>query len=258
MWIPHLKHRFWASVSKATRTPSRLEHDMNSLAHVIPPLPPATPAVALFYKGNRQFDSEQVVSYEFGYRTTLIEDVSIDFTAFYNDYSDLRSVESGTPVFNPATGVAELSYSFNNNSRAQTYGFEIATVWQMLDWWRWDANYSLLKTDFDRPGAESVHGHSPQQHVSLRSTMSPRQDIDLDILFRYVDRNKAIGFFGSTVIDDYVSMDIRLAWRPVNNIELSLVGQNLLAKQHLEYQQEILTAPTEIDRGVYGKLTWQF
>ena len=53
-------------------------------------------------------------------------------------------------------------------------------------------------------------------------------------------------------------MDIRLAWRPVNNLELSLVGQNLLAKHHLEYIQEAFTTATEIDRGVYGKLAWQF
>jgi iron complex outermembrane receptor protein len=80
----------------------------------------------------------------------------------------------------------------------------------------------------------------------------------MDILFRYVDSNKAIGFFGSTVINDYVSMDIRLAWNPINNLELSLVGQNLLAKQHLEYRQEAITTPTEIDRGMYGKVVWQF
>ncbi len=73
-----------------------------------------------------------------------------------------------------------------------------------------------------------------------------------------MDSNNAIGFFGSTVINDYVSMDIRLAWNPVNNLELSLVGQNLLAEQHLEYRQEAITTPTEIDRGMYGKLVWHF
>ncbi|MEE9424700.1 MAG: TonB-dependent receptor, partial [Methylococcales bacterium] len=99
---------------------------------------------------------------------------------------------------------------------------------------------------------------SPQQRVSLRSSMSPWKNIDLDVLFRYVDTNTAVGIFGSTAISDYVSMDIRLAWRPINNLELSLVGQNLLANQHLEYLQEVITTPTEIDRGFYGKLTWQF
>jgi len=49
-----------------------------------------------------------------------------------------------------------------------------------------------------------------------------------------------------------------LAWRPVKDIELSLVGQNLLSESHLEYQQENQILPTLIDRGMYGKMSWRF
>ncbi len=73
-----------------------------------------------------------------------------------------------------------------------------------------------------------------------------------------IDTNTVVGNFGSEVINDYVSLDIHLAWRPVDGIELSLVGQNLLAGQHQEYRQESFTKPTEIDRGIYGQLTWRF
>ncbi len=255
MWAPHHHHRLWGGISRAVRTPSRLEHDLNILASVIP----ATPAIAVVIDGNSQFDSEEVISYELGYRTTLIDDVSIDFTAFYNDYRNIRSISSGAPFFNTATGSIEVPSFFSNDFRAQTYGFEIAAVWQMLDWWRWDANYSLLKTNFNLKHANDIAGAtSPQQRVSIRSSISPWHNIDLDILFRYVDSNKARGFFGTTEINDYFSMDIRLAWQPIDDIELSLVGQNLLAEQHLEYRQENFTKPTEIDRGMYGKLTWHF
>lgn len=258
MWAPHHQHRFWAAVSRAVRTPSRLEYGTKNLSLVMPPQPPATPAIAVFFEGTPQFDSEQVISYEMGYRTTLIKNVSIDFTAFYSDYSELRSMQLGTPYFNQTTGSLEVLNIFRNDFKAQTYGFEIATVWQMLDWWRWDVNYSLLKIDIDGPDTENITASSPQQQVSIRSAISPWQDINLDILLRYVDSNKAIGFFGSTIINDYISMDVRLAWHPVSDLELSLVGQNLLAEQHLEYRQEAITTPTEIDRGIYGKLAWQF
>jgi iron complex outermembrane receptor protein len=258
MWAPHHQHRLWAAVSRAVRTPSRLEHDVNVFAKANPPQP-SKPATAIILTGNTRFDSEKVISYEIGYRTTFIDNLSIDFTAFYNDYISLRSMHSATPFLNPATGTVEIPLFFSNNFKAQSYGFEVAAVWQMLDWWRWDANYSLLKTDLDGLAAEdATGGRSPQQRVSLRSAMSPSQNIDLDILFRYVDRNKARGFFGTANIEAYVSMDIRLAWRPVNEIEISLVGQNLLAKHHLEYQQENFTKQTEIDRGMYGKITWNF
>jgi iron complex outermembrane receptor protein len=128
----------------------------------------------------------------------------------------------------------------------------------MLDWWRWDMNYSLLKTEYGQAAAGEQLGFSPQQRFSLRSAISPWKNIELDLLFRYVDSNTAVSSFGTTVINDYVSMDIRLAWKPIKDIELSLVGQNLLADKHLEYRQELLTTPSEIDRGFYGKLSWHF
>ncbi len=213
MWVPYIKHRLWAAVSRAVRTPSRFEHDASLLATVISPQSPATPAIAVFLEATPEFFSEQVISYELGYRTTLINNLSIDFTAFYNDSSNLRVTQSTIPRFNPATGVIELTSTFINELRAQVYGFEVASVWQMLDWWRWDANYSLLKTHFEEGTLKGDSGRSvnPQQHVSLRSIISPSQDIDIDVLFRYVDKNKAVGFYGSTVIDDYVSLDIRIA-----------------------------------------------
>jgi iron complex outermembrane receptor protein len=261
MWAPHYQHRLWGAVSRAVRTPSRLEHDISTLQSVIPaqalPVPPFfLPAIGLVFDGSRQFDSEEVISYEVGYRTTFIEDVSIDFTAFYNDYSNLRSVETGSLSFKGT--YLEQSFFMTNKHKAHSYGIEIATVWQMLDWWRWDMNYSLLKTNFNNQEAADQIGSSPQQRVSLRSGMSPWKNIDLDMVFRFVDTNFVVGNFGTDVVKDYVSLDIRLAWRPVDGIELSLVGQNLLAGQHQEYRQESFTKPTEIERGVYGKLTWQF
>lgn len=250
MWIPHHQHRLWGAVSRAVRTPSRLDHDISILGSVIPGNPP----IAVTFNGNRQFDSEQVLSYELGYRTTIIDNVSIDFTAFYNNYKKLLLPLRKAPI--PASGVIELPNTITNNAKTKTYGIEIATVWQMLDWWRWDANYSLLITDVD--SQKETIDRSPQQRVSLRSALSPWHNFDIDILFRYVDRNTSNGISGNTIINDYVSMDIRLAWKPVNNIELSLVGQNLLAGHHLEYKQESFTSLTAIDRGIYGKLTWKF
>jgi iron complex outermembrane receptor protein len=261
MWAPHHQHRLWGAVSRAVRTPSRLEHDITSLQKTVPTGAPSPfpSAVAAIFKANSQFGSEEVVSYEIGYRTTAINNLSIDFTAFYNDFRSIRSGEDGAliPPSN-LTDPAIIPVNIKNSLSAHIYGFEVATVWQMLDWWRWDANYSLLKADYSRQDADDQLGFSPQQRVSLRSALSPWENIELDILFRYVDTNKAISPFGTAIIKDYVSMDIRLAWQPIKDIELSLVGQNLLAKKHLEYRQEFITTDTEIDRGMYGKLTWHF
>ncbi|MGR9053267.1 MAG: TonB-dependent receptor plug domain-containing protein, partial [Gammaproteobacteria bacterium] len=246
MWAPHLQHRLWASVSRAVRTPSRAEQNLRLSQGVIPPqqVSPGTfsPPVLLFLQGSTAFDSEQVIAYEIGYRTTFIRDMSFDVTAFYNDYVDLRSAVLTDPVFN---GVAfDRSISLGNDNAAKTYGFEISSVWQMLDWWRWDANYSLLKTDMNATALRDI-GKSPEQRMSLRSSMTLDKNVDLDFWFRYVDANFSISSLTPGRIKPYLTLDARLAWRPVRSVELSLVGQNLLQSSHLEYRQETQTVPTE-------------
>lgn len=53
----------------------------------------------------------------------------------------------------------------------------------------------------------------------------------------------------------YATFDVRLGWRPVNNLELSIVGQNLPEAQHSEFPASV---QEEIQRGFYAKMAWHF
>jgi iron complex outermembrane receptor protein len=254
MWAPYNQHRLWAGVSRAVRTPSRAEQDLTALTNVIPT---RSFPIAIVSEGNPNFKSEQVISYEAGYRTTFSKSASLDVTGFYNDYHDLRFSVQQNPFFSGTSLTQPVM--FTNNLQGKTYGIEIATVWQMLDWWRWDMNYSWLHTQFDNTvGSNPQTAISPQQRVSVRGALSPHKDVDLDFWFRYVDSNDAIGSLSTTIIKPYVTLDLRAAYRPYHGIELSLVGQNLLAQKHLEYVNENQTFPTAIDRGLYGKISWTY
>jgi iron complex outermembrane recepter protein len=258
MWAPYNQHRLWAGISRAVHTPSRAEQGLSLLTGVINqpvPFPPFNLPNAITTTGNPNLRSEEVISYEAGYRTTFSKSVSLDVTGFYNDYRDLRYGIPGTPTFNGFSLVTPLL--FTNALKGETYGVEIATVWQMLDWWRWDVNYSWLHTNIQERSILQ-NSISPQQRVSLRGALSPWDTIDMDFWFRYVDTNTAVGEFGTTYVKPYVTLDLRLAYRPHKNVELSLVGQNLLADSHLEYVNENQTLPTAIDRGMYGKISWGF
>ncbi|MGJ0516307.1 MAG: TonB-dependent receptor plug domain-containing protein [Methylomicrobium sp.] len=254
MWAPHHQHRLWAGVSRAVRTPSRAEQDASILGGVVafPQLGLGNTPLLISLQGNPNFRSEEVITYETGYRTTFAKSVSLDITGFYNDYRDLASAMIGTPSFNGT--FLEVPFIFNNGLSLKTYGVEIATVWQMLDWWRWDINYSWLHTQLQN----SIFGQnsrSPEQKASLRGVLSPWENIDLDFWFRYVDTN----FESSTSsAKDYVTLDLRVAWRPIKQVELALVGQNLLAQKHLETNSGSNTLPTAIDRGMYGKISWNY
>jgi hypothetical protein len=50
--------------------------------------------------------------------------------------------------------------------------------------------------------------------------------------------------------------DVRLAWHPRPNLEIAIVGQNLVQDRHLEYRSS--SGAQEIPRSFYGKVTWRF
>ncbi len=62
---------------------------------------------------------------------------------------------------------------------------------------------------------------------------------------------------GNMAIPSYVRLDSRLGWRVGQSVEISVVGQNLLQARHLEFY-DIQVGQTEVQRSVFGKVTWRF
>ncbi|MGD0057927.1 MAG: TonB-dependent receptor [Verrucomicrobiia bacterium] len=226
-WTPTVHQTVWAAVSRAVRTPSDSE-------------------------GNKAFGSEDLLAYELGYRVRPCERVSLDFATFYNDYSKLATTTTGTP---------------GNDSSAQTYGLEAAGNWQMLDWWRWQATYTDLHVQLHVDDAATTRpeidpGGSPQQQFSVRSVMDLPHQVQFDATLRYVDRVTitTVTSTSTTVlpVPQYFSLDLRLAWKPRKNLEFSVVGQDLLDSEHLEFAPSFQSQTTEVGRSIYGKITWTF
>jgi len=265
-WTIDSTNKLWGSVSRAVRTPSRAEHDFRISTLVTPPLSSVNPfplPVEAFAVGNTEMDSETLTAYEIGYRTAPSRNLTLDLAVFYNDYDDLRIFSSQTPILaNPPTHLV-LPALFTNGVQGRTYGAELAMAWQAAKGMRFDLAYSYTESDIDwiRSLDISQNTAAPRHKLSLRSSFDVRADLDLDIWFRYVGETEVYNHTLSSdpiKIDDYPSLDLRLAWRPVKNLELSLVGQNLLDNRHSEYIQELFTLPTEVQRGVYGRLEWKF
>lgn len=209
--------------------------------------------------GDHDFDSEKLLAYELGYRMAPSPVLSLDFALFYNDYDDLRSIEKESPIFMGT--YLEMPLRFDNEFKGETYGLELAAMYQATDWWRLDLAYSYLYTAIDTNNNDGQYGEDPRHQISLRSAMN-MGDVDLDIWLRYVDDIKSFNIRSNGTerweIDDYVTLDVRLAWQARSDLELALVGQNLLDEAHLEYIQENFINPTEVERSVYGKITYQF
>ena len=260
MWAVSEKQRLWMSVSRAVRTASRAEHEFTGLITVVPPAPPFIPfPTAVTFAVDDSYDSEELLAWEGGYRLSVSNTLSLDFAIFFNDYDELRNTEAGMPFFNGTYVVQPMNFA--NSLSGDIMGVELAATWQARENWRWALAYSFTETDLDtRTSQDKVqHGESPRHQLSLRSQWDITESLDFDVWLRFVDDAFAVDGANTELrqMDAYVAGNARLAWRPSRSLELALVGQNLFDSRHPEYIQESFTFPTEIERGVYFKVTWQ-
>ncbi len=247
LWQPVSEHAWWVAGSRAVRVPSRAA---NSGTLVLPPNPP-TLTVPVQITGNQRLGPESLIAFEFGYRLAPIPEATFDVTAFYNLYDNLLATKrvAVTPL---------PTFQFVNNEEARTHGVEVATNLQVLDFWQIRGAYTYLNIDIDtESGAlglpDTEEDGSPHHQASIRSIVSLPHDVELDSWLRYV------ASLQSASIPSYWELDLRVAWKPWKNVEVSLVGQNLLDKHHPEMASSFLqTQATEIQRSMYGKITWGF
>ena len=61
----------------------------------------------------------------------------------------------------------------------------------------------------------------------------------------------------SQPVSDYTRLDVRLGWRPLEQLELSLVGQNLTESRHEEFEKGLFSLRSQVPRSVYAKVTWR-
>jgi len=242
-WVLTPRHSLWAAVSRAVRTPSRIDEDFEAFS------PPGAPTPLVL--GNGQFISETLLAYELGYRAQLARKVSASISAYYNVYDHLRSVTPGLPLL------------IQNNLTGETYGMEVSVAYQMLDWWRWSAGYDWLEEHLHiKPGTADLNlgrgeNSDPEHQFSIRSSMDLPHNVSFDARLRFVDQLNFESFGTSGEVPSYFELDARLAWQATKNVEFSVVGESLLHNHHVEFGYPN-AAQEAIERSVFGKVTWRF
>ena len=225
----------WGAVSRAVRLPTRFDTELR-LRNAV------TGAVTL--AGTETFDAESVVAYEAGYRTMPHPRLTADVAAFTNRYDSLRSQEFRPPVVR-----------LENFLNARTSGVEFSATVQPSERWRVHGSYAWLTKSFTLdPGSTDVRrgrdeANDPSHLAHLRSQLDLPRGFAFDAFLRYAGRRPA------PIVDSYAELDLRLGWRPRPNWELSLVGQNLLADSHSEFN---FTPLIEFRRGVFLRSIWEF
>ncbi|HEV8380826.1 MAG TPA: TonB-dependent receptor [Gemmatimonadales bacterium] len=236
-WTFSPSRTLWAAISRAVRTPSRIDREL-----FIPGQPP------YFLAGGPGFRSEQERAYELGYRHQQGALV-LTVASFYSRYHGLRSLEQVNPP-NPTPIV------IGNGQDGESYGAELTAQYGVSDRWRLRGGYTELRvhiwpnpgsTDTSRGATES---QAPDRQLFLHSSLDLPAHLQLDGGFRYV------GEISRQQVPAYAELNARLTWQPIAALDLSIVGQNLLHERHAEFGTT--TARRQIERGVYGMAQWHF
>ncbi len=96
-WHPYPDQTFWSAVSRAVRTPSRIDHDLRE----------AAPPYLQLLQGRSTFTSEDVLAYEIGHRAQVSPRLATSVALFFNEYSNVRSTSitpaTILPFYSPTT-----------------------------------------------------------------------------------------------------------------------------------------------------------
>ncbi|NIA19356.1 MAG: TonB-dependent receptor [Xanthomonadaceae bacterium] len=247
---------FWAAWSRGVRTPARIEHSIK-ISRLAPPdtLFPGSPTTKMVMQGNTDYKSENIYTYELGFRSEVSSNLFVDFALFYNDYQDMASYSPRETAMPGSVVVADLG----NEMDGHGYGAELTCTAQLSPIWKLTANYNFMTLNMDAHQSSTyikdyIEDNLPRHQVSLRSWLNLPGNLEFDSWLRYT------GALANNDIDDYFNLDLRLGWQISDNFEISLVGQNLLDNQHIEYGPSPLmdTEITEVERGFYVKIQWKF
>ncbi|MDR4517312.1 MAG: TonB-dependent receptor [Nitrosomonas sp.] len=254
------QHSVWAAYSRAVRVPSRSSHDIRINFLALPGDTPNSLPLLFGIFGDRKFRSENINAFEMGYRSLLTRHFSVDTALFFNLYDDLGTSERSGPIFEamPLPHLLFLS-TVDNLAKANTYGAEVMTKWQVTPFWQLASSYTWFKLDgryvknstADLERLFILENSDPRHQFSVRSDIQLPYNLELNSNFYYTDS------LAGRNIQTQARLDLRLAWRPSRKMELAVVGQNVTNKTHQEFDSTD-GIPSQIPRSIYGRILYTF
>ncbi|HET8622603.1 MAG TPA: TonB-dependent receptor, partial [Gemmatimonadales bacterium] len=250
LWTPGRRHAIWSAISRAVRIPSRLDADVRFVGQVLP----GTPPTQVRFDGNEDFDSEEMVSWEAGWRSEPYRSISLDLSLYYSWYDRLRTIAPLPPTVDG--GFAVQPFEVRNDLEGHAYGGTLAASWRPARDLVFRGSYTLLEMDLNLAGTAppgstpNVNpGFNPGHQASLRSSLTLPPGIDVDLMLRYV------GTLPTPPISEYLQADARVGWAARPDISLAVVGRDLFARRHAEFAS---VPQREIQRRAEVQFEWRF
>ena len=252
LWTPTTAQSLWTAVTRAVRTPSRVETDYTTTSLVSPA--PTPTFVRLL--PNPSFDSEQLIAYEAGYRLRAAERAYFTASAFYNDLRDILSTELLTPFVEAGPPARlMLPVTFANGLHGNSQGVEVTSDVRPISSVRLTANYSYVFVAASKnPGGRDVsqerhyEGAIPHHQVQAGASFDLSR-WSVDYLLRYVSELPA------SSVPGYTASTVRVSRQLGSGLEITVVGQDLFDDHHLEWPST--GGDVEVRRSIYTRLIWR-
>ncbi len=259
------QHSAWAAFSKAARIPT-IREEGAMINRALIPAGGASPLPLLIREQNQgNLEAEDLLAYEAGYRFNYNSKFYIDLAAFYFDYKNIIEFTEDPVGFRlmPPPPHLLLDSTHDNSLEGEVYGFEVTSQWQPLPQLKLAGSYSYLGVDlqptkintfipqnFSSEGDLDAEGE-PNHVLSARAYINLPKNLEFDILYYFTSNNSARN------VPSFHRLDLRLGWKPIKELELSLVGQNIADETHFELN-ELLERATQTERSYYFKATVNF
>jgi iron complex outermembrane receptor protein len=261
LWTPDPQHSIWAAVSRAVRTPSFRDRDLNLYLPL--GLYYSIPMVSNLH-GNPDFKSEDAISYEAGYRQKITRRLSADLAGYFVHYTRLETDAPGQEymVYSPSPEII-VPVTFTNQAKANTQGLEALLLWSPAASLHLRGGYSWLQcqqTSNSTTILPEGNWATPRNTVTAIGSWDFIKHWSLDSALYAVSTLPAGNAqTEQKPIPAYRRVDVSLTYAPANALNIRVGARNLQSAQHFEFNpQGYYVTSSAIPRSVYAKFEWRF
>ncbi|HVZ80246.1 MAG TPA: TonB-dependent receptor [bacterium] len=269
LFTPDDKNSLWVAVSKAVRIPVQVGTNLTIYFGGIPAdgIGPGTPPVNTYgaFIPNQDLNVENLISYEFGYRTNPTKETSLDLALFFNDYTDLfRFVPVNGTYPSPAGGVIDSSYlpvvQPQNGGKGAIYGLELAGEWKPMKSLKFMAAYTYQDYDQNMVAASNIETGAPPPHhlANGRVYFDPLPDWELNSALYFTDTTTLYDLLDNThVVPAYCRWDLGLAWKSPEGMRFE-IGATDLEGGYKETLPSAFVDPVQVATSLYTRWSLEF
>lgn len=244
----------WVAASRAARTPNDMENGLRWNLR-------RTAGKVLRQVGDGRAKEEKVTSYEVGARLRPNKDSLIEVTGFKILYKGVLDTWQNRSATNPFIINGIVPEYLTNVLNGKGDGFEANFRYQPAEWIALKGSYTYLHQNYiDYPiqdsetiwTVKSNKGQDPKSRFHIGASLNPFENIEFDTNFYFT------GPFREGDVNGYHKFDMRVAWKPIKELEISLVGQDILKASYKSNIDSIMGYESKIQQRYYMQAVYNF